>query len=454
MVLFNSPEFIFRFLPVFLLIYYLTPARHRDVTLLTGSVIFYTAGAGELVLALIALTVANYFLGAGIYRSRAVSNTEREGAIFLGALFLDGGTLLICKMLASYFRGYSLPLGFSFYIFKMISYQCDLVRGDIKTKPSLLSTAVYFSMFPQVTQGPIMRYSAGQFDCEDGRKISAGAFANGVYFFVLGLGMKVLLADRLHVLWNEIGKIGYESISTPLAWMGVFGYSLELYMDFWGYSLMAAGLGMMLGFKFIANFLHPYMATGVADFYRRWHVTLGSWFRDYLYIPLGGSRAGRGRTVFNLLVVWLLTGVWHGITLNYLIWSLVLALVILWEKFVIHDLMGRYRLIGRIHVLLLIPLTWVVFAITDVQMLGVYFSRLFPIFGGGTNVNPGDFMKLFLQFRWILLACVVLCIPAVYKWLVIKRNTVVMTILAVAIFWYSIYYITISAGNPFMYFNF
>ena len=244
-----------------------------------------------------------------------------------------------------------LPLGFSFYLFKMISYQADLFRGEITRRPDIIDTVVYFTMFPQVTQGPIMRWNNVGFEKRE-RTVSPKAFSDGLFFFVLGLGMKVLLADRLSLLWNEIEKIGYESISTPLAWMGAVGYSLRLYMDFWGYSLMAAGIGMMLGFHFVVNFLHPYWACGVADFYRRWHLTLGTWFRDYIYIPLGGSRRGMLRTIRNLAVVWLLTGLWHGITPNYLLWGGILVVLIIWEKYVAAGLIDAVPLIGHLHVVL------------------------------------------------------------------------------------------------------
>ncbi len=454
MILFNSLGFIFRFLPIFLVIYCLVPARDREIVLLVGSLLFYTMGMKEMVLVLIGLTLVNYWLGSIIYKSNWLGETEKEASAFTAVLILDAGALVLCKTLLSYVPGFSLPLGFSFYIFKMISYQCEMVRGEMKTKPTFISTAVYFTMFPQVTQGPIMRYGKGCFDRPDGRKMSAASFVNGLYFFIVGLGMKVLLADRLSILWNEIGKIGYESISTPLAWLGAYGYSLELYMDFWGYSLMAAGIGMMLGFRFVVNFLHPYTACGVADFYRRWHMTLGTWFRDFLYIPMGGSRKGNVRTVVNLLVVWILTGLWHGTTLNFLLWGVILGLLIIWEKFAVKDLMKRYPVIGHFHVLVLIPLTWVIFAIPDMKLLGVYFTRLFPFFGGGAHVNSGDFLKYLNTYWGLLLAGALLCMPPVYRIFVKKRNTPVMTVLIAALFWVCVYYMSVASSNPFMYFNF
>ena len=346
-----------------------------------------------------------------------------------------------------------LPLGFSFYLFKMISYQADLFRGEITRRPDIMDTVVYFTMFPQVTQGPIMRWNNVGFEKRE-RTVSAKAFNDGLFFFVLGLGMKVLLADPLSLLWFEIEKIGFESISTPLAWMGAVGFSLRLYMDFWGYSLMAAGIGMMLGFHFVVNFVHPYWACGVADFYRRWHATLGAWFRDYVYIPLGGSRKGNLRTVLNLLIVWMLTALWHGITPNYLIWGGVLAVLIIWEKFVVDGLISSFPIIGHLHVWLFIPLTWVIFAITDLKELRIYFERLFPFFGSGVNVNTGDFMKQILIYWPFLLVSLLLCTPHWYRLIVRNRRRLPVILILAAVFWFSVYRIVLAASNPFMYFSF
>lgn len=453
MILFNSLGFIFRFLPVFLIIYYLTPARYRNIVLFAGSIIFYTIGAGRMILVLLGLTVFNFFLGNRVWRTREAGNRSDSRRTMAVAVGVDAGALVVCKAAAILNGTFTLPLGFSFFLFKMISYQADLYRGEIRERPSLISTGVYFTMFPQVTQGPIMRYNTGEFRRRK-RKVSARAFNDGLYFFVLGLGMKVLLADRLSILWNEIEKIGYESISTPLAWMGAFGYSLQLYMDFWGYSLMAAGIGLMLGFHFVINFIHPYWACGISDFYRRWHATLGAWFRDYIYIPMGGSRRGKFRTVLNLLFVWALTGLWHGGTLNYLIWGISLGILIIWEKFAVGGLLQRVPFIGHLHVWILIPLTWVIFAVNNIGDLRTYFSRLFPFFTSGFNVNSGDFSKYLAVYWPFLLFSAFLCAPHGYRAVVRYRRTLPAMIIMAVVFWACVYQIVISASNPFMYFSY
>ena len=297
MILFNSLTFLFRFFPVFLAIYYLTPARFREVVLFFGSIVFYAMGAGYMAIMLTVLTIANYILGQMVFYVDKGGVRPQNKRAFIAALILDVGALVVFKALSGITDKVVLPLGFSFYLFKMISYQADLFRGEITRRPEIMDTVVYFTMFPQVTQGPISRWNSIGFEKRD-RTVTVKAFNDGLFFFVLGLGMKVLLADPLSILWNEIGKIGYESISTPLAWMGAIGYSLRLYMDFWGYSLMSAGIGMMLGYHFVINFLHPYWACGIGDFYRRWHATLGSWQkRKSAYDPQSGRRVAPDRSL-------------------------------------------------------------------------------------------------------------------------------------------------------------
>ena len=463
MVNFSGLEFIFRFLPVFLIIYWIIPSRYRDALLFVGSLVFYAFGAKFFVILLFLLVLVNYVLGEMVWVMPGRRRKVQQRQMLVTIVTVDVIVLIVFKILALKVKASLLPLGLSFYIFKMISYQADLYLGRMRRRPSFMQAAAYFTMFPQIAQGPIMRFSQGWIEKPTNvrrqtvyieRSVSLAKVEDGICFFAMGLGMKILIADRLGILWNEIIKIGFESISTPLAWLGAVGYSLELYFDFWGYSLMAAGIGLMLGFRFVQNFIHPYAACGIADFYRRWHATLGSWFRDYVYIPLGGSRCGTFAVIRNLMIVWLLTGFWHGGTLNFVIWGLVLGLLIVWEKFVVKGLIRRVPLIGHLHVIVLIPLTWVIFAISDLKELGIYFTRLFPFFGTGTAVNPGDFAK-YMGIYWpFLTAGILLCVPVFYNLVIWKRrNPIVIALLAV-VFWCSVYFSSISAGNPFMYFSF
>lgn len=458
MVSFAGLEFIFRFLPILLIIYYITPSRYRDVTLLIGSLVFYAVGDPIFLLLLVGLTGINYCMGKKV-REYGDSYTihewqrRRRKKYMIFAVILDLCVLVLFKALAVFVNGSLLPLGLSFYIFKMISYQVDLYKGEVWGSPNFRSTALYFTMFPQVTSGPIMRYTEGEF--EDIRSYSAEKFEDGLKYFVLGLGMKVLLADRIAILWNDLQMIGFQSISTPLAWLGAAGYSLQLYFDFWGYSLMASGLLLMLGYQFIENFHHPYASRSIGEFYRRWHMTLGSFFRDYVYIPMGGSRCRRVKMVFNLAVVWLLTGIWHGNGLNFILWGVILGCFIILEKLIYGRWIGKIPVLGNLYVLFVIPLTWVVFAITDIRQLGIYFGRLFPMIGGeGIAVNSQDIVRYGTNYVPFFVVGVILCIPAVFRFYEKhKKNPVVVLLLAV-VFWYSVYFMTSSAGNPFMYLKF
>lgn len=312
---------------------------------------------------------------------------------------------------------------------------------------------LYFTLFPQVISGPVMRYDEGGFEIE--REFSPAQLEEGISYFIIGLGMKVLLADRLAILWNDLQMIGFQSISTPLAWFGMAGYSLQLYFDFWGYSLMASGLMVMLGFEFIENFHHPYGAKSIGEFYRKWHMTLGSFFRDYVYIPMGGSRCSKKRLVWNLAVVWLLTGIWHGNGPNFVLWGVVLGILIILEKLFYGKYLNQFPLLGHLYVLLLIPFTWVIFAITDLGQLAVYFGRLFPFIGGkGIAVNEGDIIRYVQSYGGLMLAGVVLCIPVVFDTLLKYRKNILVILLLTGIFWYCVYFMAGSAGNPFMYLNF
>ena len=443
--MFSGIGFLFRLLPVFLLIYLLTPKRYRSISMFFGSLVYYAALEPHFVWILLLFVILNASFAAPRSRWR-----------MLILVSLDAALLVAAKIYSAAIPDTPLPVGISFYIFKMISFQADLYTGRLEKKPAFFQTAEYFVMFPQLLQGPISRYAelypAGEKKC--GHRFDIGQAEEGLTLLMAGVCMKVLLADRLGLLWEQIRRIGYESISTPLAWLGAYGYSFRLYYDFWGYSLMAAGLLMIFGFPYVENFRHPYAAGGIADFYRRWHISLGRFFRDYVYIPLGGSRGGRWRTAGNLALVWALTGIWHGQSVNFLIWSGVLLLLILWEKFVLGGLLQRAPIIGRLHVWILIPVTWVIFALQDGAELRNYISRLFPLFGEGVNVNPGDWQKLAAGCVTELALSLLLLIPGVSAFFVKHKNKVVLKLLLFAVFWFALYSVVISSSNPFMYLNF
>ncbi len=441
---------------MFIIVYYLTPAKLRMWTLFAGSFIFYSFGEPKLFVVLLIASIANYVL--------ATASKAREKKLFMAIVALDAAILVTFKLLSLFVDNSLLPVGISFFTFKMISYQADLYTGKLKNKLSIDETLAYFYMFPQVMSGPIMRagdmhsnVTERSFELQSRNYKVITYLSNiedGLRYFIAGLGMKVLLADHFAICWKDIAAIGYESISTPLAWYGAIVYSLELYFDFWGYSLMAAGLGVALGFPFIMNFNHPYAALGVSDFYRRWHVTLGTWFRDYIYIPLGGSRCSSIKVIRNLFVVWLITGLWHGVTFNFIIWGISLFLIIVFEKYVIAKNERLYKILGRFNVFVLIPLTWVVFAIPDFELLRTYFARLFPFFGVGIAINHNDIFKYLGMYGTLTVIGIIFLIPKVFDFGEKNRKHPFATIVLFILFWACVLSLSNAAGNPFMYFRF
>ena len=380
-LVFSSLEFLFRYLPLFLILFYAVPKRFRMFVLFAFSLILYALGDPVHVLILLGMSVVNWLFGYGLatepdadgkkvsglhgkiahpgvrglrrktinwselqlfeetvdqrkeetYRNTASPQTVKKRKFWLAVSVLCNASLLIFFKLSNVFEeNMLLPVGISFYTFKSISYLIDVYRSG-HAERSFLRFGAYLCCFPQIVSGPIMRYGEMEQAQQFGVWKAARA-EDGLKYITAGLGMKVLLADRLGFLWNDIQTIGFESISTPLAWLGAAAYSMELYFDFAGYSLIAVGIGRMIGLPAIKNFDQPYSSRSVSEFYRRWHMTLGSWFRDYLYIPLGGNRKGTLRTVFNLLLVWAVTGFWHGGGLHFILWGMILGLLVVIEK--------------------------------------------------------------------------------------------------------------------------
>lgn len=472
-MVFSSFEFLFRFLPVFLLIYFIVPQifysivlsaervsrqkaadwkiRFRNVILFAGSLIFYAVGEEEYVLLLFGCVLINYLLGRMMYRSAAEGRGFRQKLLLFLALGYDFGALFFFKYSGLADR---LPLGISFYTFQIAAYIIDVYRGRVPAEKSLVRLGTYLTMFPQLVAGPIINYSDVRMQLSV-RRTTPEQFEEGLKLLIIGLGSKVILADRIGTLWNSILSIGVSGISTPLAWMGAAAYSMQLYFDFAGYSMMAMGLGGMLGFRIPVNFRLPYMSKSVSEFWRRWHITLGKWFREYVYIPLGGNRKGKARTFLNLFVVWSLTALWHGAACNYLIWGGMLLVLLGIEKLFLLRFLEKSRVIGHLYLLFVVPLTWVAFAIGDVGQLGIYFTRLFPFVRGSAEVlDAYDFVR-YLRDYWYLLAAGILFatpLPQMCYRAIRKRflgNVIVFGILGL-----SIYFLAVSRNNPFMYFNF
>ena len=420
--------------------------------LFVGSLLFYAFGDLNFLPLLLILCVVNHMFAMV---SKSQEGTEGRQWILAAIVILDVGVLVVFKILMLAL-GWALPLGISFYLFKMISFQADVYTGKIKNPPAFLETAAYFTLFFQMAQGPIMRYSKQEF-LGKRHQISFLRIERGFKTVIIGLAMKALLADRLAILWNEAQKIGFESLSTPLAWLVAFGYSLQLYLDFWGYSLIAAGIGIMLGFSFVDNFLHPYAASSVGEFFRRWHVTLTSWFKDYVYIPLGGNRKDTKRTLINIMCVWLLTGFWHGGGLHFILWGLVLGLLICAEKLFLGEHLQKHPVLAHIYVILVIPVTWMLFAANTTMDAFKLLGRMFPLTGHFAGASASDFARYFGQFFPYILVGAILCLPPVYDLAArvrAGRVKLIESILLMILLWTSLYSIHVSQANPFMYFSF
>lgn len=449
-------NFIFRAMPLFLILYYLFPAKLRSYVLLVASIAFYALNDYKLLGVLAGATIVNYLF------ARAIS--KKKKLFFITALIFNSGLLLGFKVAGRLDSGILLPLGLSFYVFKMISFQVDLYKEKI-SEVSLVKMAVYYSMFPQIISGPIARYdfveentafTPIESEAKWYQRLNGvlGNVEDGLKYFVIGLFLKVIIADHMAMLWSEIETIGYVSLSTPMAWIGAYAYSMNLYFDFWGYSLMAAGAGVMLGFPFIENFIQPYSANSVSDFYRRWHATLGSWFRDYIYIPLGGSRKGTFRTIINLSVVWFITGLWHGMTWNFLAWAGALLLLILAEKYILSRNKYLFTIVGHFNVWVLIPCTWVIFAIHSIRGVWAYFLRLFPVINNGIAVNQRDFIITVPDYLPYIGLGLLFTLPVLQAGFRKYKDNIITIIILFIMFWVSVFSLANSAGNPFMYLRF
>ncbi len=462
---FSQLSFIFIFLPVFLVIYCILPKQFRGLWMMIASLGFYFYGTmshPEFILLLVLSVVINYLAG------RFISG-ERRGrkAVFVLAVIYNFSWLVVFKYLGFIISNVAsvtglkltapdllLPLGISFYTFQSVSYLADVYKRKTEGAKSLLDMAVFILMFPKLTSGPIARYPELKKSWDSAPEPSLAGVNRGFLTFTLGLGMKVILADRIGTVWSGAVNIGFDSISTPLAWLAMVAYAMQLYFDFAGYSLMAVGIGEMLGFSLPENFDDPYTAKSVSEFWRRWHITLGAWFRDYIYIPLGGSRKGLARTVFNLLVVWLFTGLWHGASWSFVVWGLYLFFFIAVEKLFLKKALDKVPFIAHVYLVVVILFSWLFFAVGDISQIPVYIMRLFGVVPREANIFAGDYAT-FGTLTYVLMGVgLFFCTGIPTKLFRKHREKAWMSVIMLAIFWYSIYTLYHSAGDPFMYFNF
>lgn len=466
-MVFSSLPFLYIFMPIFFSIYYAVPSKGKNAILLLGSLCFYAIGtvAAPMHFVIFLLSMAmDYAVGLLIEKR----NRYKKRFLWLGIIFH-----MLCLGFFKYFTFISeeilslfpnsgiklhldilLPIGISFYTFQGISYMVDVYRGTIKPEKSLLRFCVYLSMFEQLIAGPIVTYSQIQKDLSS-RKIDKSMVSEGIGYFILGMGLKVLLANPIGKLWMDVNTIGFESVSTPLAWMGIAAFSLQIYFDFFGYSLMAIGLGKMLGFHLPINFDFPYSSRSMTEFWRRWHITLGSWFREYVYIPLGGNRKGTLLTIRNLLIVWLMTGIWHGAGYNFILWGFLLFVLIILEKYVYGETLDRFPVLGHLYMCLLIPLSWAIFAIDDLSQVGVFYSRLFPFFGRGPwSAFRYDYLKYWNLYYPFFLVGFVFLTRLPYRILQGIESKRVLWLVRILVLGSCTYCMYRGLNDPFLYFRF
>lgn len=458
-MVFSSILFLFRFLPIALILYYLAPRRAKNAVLLVLSLVFYSWGEAKYFPIMIASILVDYTASRVIEKNRGRKGVCR---VCLGASLLFNLGMLFFFKYTNFFidninalaqtswrhMELTLPLGISFYTFQTLSYTIDVYRGKVEAERNIIDFGAFVALFPQLIAGPIVRYTDVRRELR-GRRMDPRQITEGIALFIFGLGKKVLIANNIGSLWDEVQRIGFDGVSSPLAWLGILAYSFQIYFDFSGYSLMAIGLGRMLGFEFPQNFCYPYISKSITEFWRRWHMTLGAWFREYVYIPLGGNRVSKGRMYFNLFVVWAATGFWHGASWNFVLWGLFFFVFLVLEKRFYLEKLARSRVFSHVYVIFLLVLSWALFAITDLGQLGVFIGRLFS-FTGGT-----DWVYYLRNYAVTFLAAAFFSTPLAEKLYGKLCRSRVLALAALGlILVLSVAYLVDATYNPFLYFRF
>ena len=458
-MVFSSILFIFRFLPIAMGIYFLTPKKLKNLSLLILSLIFYSWGEPRYFLLMIASIFVDYFISINIEKNN--KNKKIKILLLAISIIFNVGILFFFKYINFFIENINsifnmslnnvkitLPLGISFYTFQTMSYTIDVFLGKVKAEKNIINFGAFVCLFPQLIAGPIVKYIDISKELKN-RDINLDEIQEGIRLFILGLGSKILIANNIGSLWNEVETMGFNNISTILAWMGIIAFSLQIYFDFNGYSLMAIGLGKILGFNFPNNFNYPYESRSITEFWRRWHITLGQWFKQYVYIPLGGNRLGRARTYFNLFIVWFLTGLWHGASYNFILWGLYFFILICIEKNGLLNLLNKHKLISHIYTIFFILVGWVLFAVIDLNQIISFLKKMF-IF------NAGNEWIYYLRNYIITYTIAIIFSTSFLKKIYNKfvKSNIVDTIILITIFLLSIAYLVDSSYNPFLYFRF
>ena len=451
-MVFSSLLFLFMYLPITLIAYYGTPDRFRNGVLLLLNLVFYGWGEPSSVFLMLVSIGVDYILGRIITKQKEKGKSGKAAVIC--SCIWNLGLLVFFKYLGLAV----LPIGISFYTFQKLSYVIDVYRMECDSQKNFVDFAVYVTLFPQLIAGPIVQYK----DLEQqlsGRKYSFHDMREGIRIFTVGLCKKVLIANNTGELFSLYAAKSGSLLTMPGAWLGLLAFCFQIYFDFSGYSDMAAGLGRMLGFTFPENFAYPYTAKSLTDFWRRWHKTLSGWFREYLYIPLGGNRKGNGKTIRNLLIVWMATGIWHGAGWNFLLWGFYYGVLLVVEKFFLLKYLKRLpEFLRHIYALLLIAIGWAIFAVPDMADPAGYFKALFG--GQGPAWTEADRFWLH-SYAGVFVAAIFASLPVgkkLYYKQTKKRCSIVKdmleTVWILAGLGVSVAYLVDATYNPFLYFRF
>lgn len=471
-MVFSSLLFLFRFLPIVLLAYFVVPRRFRNLVLFLSSLVFYAWGEPVYVCLILFSTVLDYTLGRVVAVAKDAGNLRRAKLAVAGSAvgnllilgFFKYADFLITTInslagLDLELLDLALPIGISFYTFQTMSYTIDIYRGEAKVQKNFITFGAYVALFPQLIAGPIVRYQTVAEQLDE-RKESVDQFVKGFYRFLIGLGKKVLIANQIGEVWSELSQSNATHMSTFGCWFALLCFALQIYFDFSGYSDMAIGLGKMFGFTFLENFDHPYESKSVSEFWRRWHISMGTWFREYVYIPLGGNRKGKARQLFNVAIVWFLTGLWHGASWNFVLWGMYFAVWLLLEKAGFERILQKLpSVFSHLYTLLIVLFGWFIFCWKDMRYPGAFLQTCFGQGEGGLCDERSIYL---LCSNLILLLISVIGATSLPKslWERMTKHckettgTMVGGILLLVVFVLSVAMLVNSSYNPFLYFRF
>ena len=467
-LVFSTLYFLFLYLPIVLILYYIVPLKGRNAMLLVVNLVFYCWGEPVYILIMFASIAIDYTHGMLVVRARAKGNDKAARMAVASSVMFNLALLFFFKywdFLAGSFAaigldfmpklGIPLPIGISFYTFQTMSYTIDVYRGDARVQKNLVTFATFVTLFPQLIAGPIIQYKDVDEQLER-RTHSPEQFASGVEVFVAGLAKKVLLANNIGSLWDACKALPDGQLTVLGAWLGIIAFTFQIYFDFSGYSDMAAGLGRMLGFEFIRNFNYPYISKSITEFWRRWHISLGSWFREYLYIPLGGNRVSRPRLLLNLMIVWAATGIWHGANWTFLLWGLYYGVLLALEKLVWGKGLEKLPAVLRhIYTMTLVILGWVLFDLDTLGQVGAYSKAMLGLSGAGLADGWALYQLASYLPTLAILAAASTPLPAeLWKMLPEKAAKTVLPVLLLLGLFFSTAYLVDATYNPFLYFRF